>query len=40
VVRSEVDRVLARALAGQFGAFAVTNELKTVAEVRNSSDLD
>jgi osmotically-inducible protein OsmY len=34
VVQSNVDRVLARSLAAQFGAFSVTNELKTDAEVQ------
>ncbi|MGE3844448.1 MAG: BON domain-containing protein [Vicinamibacterales bacterium] len=34
VVRSEVDRMLARSLATSFGAFSVTNELKTDSEVR------
>ncbi len=34
VVQSEVDRALARSLAGQFGAFSVKNDLKTDAEVR------
>jgi osmotically-inducible protein OsmY len=33
VVQSEVDRMLARSLATQFGAFSVTNALKTDAEV-------
>ena len=33
VVQSDVDRMLARSLATQFGAFSVTNELKTDAEV-------
>ena len=33
VVQSEVDRMLARSLASQFGAFSVTNALKTDAEV-------
>jgi hyperosmotically inducible protein len=36
VVGSEVDRVLARSLATQFGAFSVTNELKTDAEMREA----
>ena len=36
VVQSEVDRALARSLASQFGAFSITNELRTVAEVRDS----
>jgi osmotically-inducible protein OsmY len=34
VVGSEVDRMLARSLATQFGAFSVTNALKTDAEMR------
>jgi hyperosmotically inducible periplasmic protein len=34
VVNSEVERMLARSLAAQFGAFSVTNDLKTDAEVR------
>ena len=36
VVNSEVDRMLARSLATQFGAFSVTNNLKTDAEVREA----
>jgi osmotically-inducible protein OsmY len=36
VVGSNVDRVLARSLATQFGAFSVTNELKTDAEMREA----
>jgi hyperosmotically inducible protein len=36
VVGSEVDRMLARSLATQFGAFSVTNALKTDAEVREA----
>jgi hyperosmotically inducible protein len=36
VVASEVDRMLARSLASQFGAFSVTNQLKTDAEVRDA----
>ena len=36
VVQSNVDRMLARSLATQFGAFSVTNALKTDAEVRES----
>ena len=36
VVQSEVDRMLARTLATQFGAMSITNELKTVAEVRDA----
>jgi hyperosmotically inducible protein len=35
VVQSEVDRALARALATQFGAMSVKNDLKTEAEVRD-----
>jgi hyperosmotically inducible protein len=34
VVNSDVERMLARSLATQFGAFSVTNDLKTEAEVR------
>ena len=33
VVNSNVDRMLARSLASSFGAFSVTNELKTEAEM-------
>ncbi len=33
VVQSNVDRMLARSLAAQFGAFSVTSELKTDAEM-------
>ena len=36
VVASEVDRMLARSLATQFGALSVTNELKTDAEMREA----
>jgi hyperosmotically inducible protein len=36
VVQSDVDRMLARSLATTFGAFTVTNELKTDAEVREA----
>ena len=36
VVQSNVDRMLARSLASQFGAFSVTNALKTDAEVRDA----
>jgi osmotically-inducible protein OsmY len=32
VVKSDVDRVLARSLAAQFGALSVTNDLKTAGE--------
>src|SRR3954463_15549996 len=35
VVQSEVDRMLARSLATQFGALSVTNALKTDAEVND-----
>jgi osmotically-inducible protein OsmY len=41
VVRSNVDRMLARSLATQFSAFSVTSKLKTDAEMnsaRESSD--
>ncbi len=34
VVNNEVERMLARSLATQFGAFSVTNDLKTEAEVK------
>jgi len=36
VVQNNIDRMLARSLATQFGAFSVTNDLKTEAEVRNA----
>jgi hyperosmotically inducible protein len=36
VVQSNVDRMLAQSLATQFGAFAVTNDLKTDAEMREA----
>ena len=36
VVRSNVDRMLARSLANQFSAFSVTSKLKTDAEVNNA----
>ena len=36
VVGSEGDRILARSLASQFGAFSVTNALRTDAEVRDA----
>jgi hyperosmotically inducible periplasmic protein len=36
VVQNNVDRMLARSLATQFGAFSVTNALKTDAEVREA----
>ena len=35
VVQSDVDRMLARSLATQFGALSVTNALKTDAEVND-----
>jgi hyperosmotically inducible protein len=37
VVQSEVDRMLARSLASQPGAFSVTSQLKTVAEARDEA---
>jgi hyperosmotically inducible protein len=36
VVQSDVDRMLARSLATQFGALSVTNALKTDAEVTDA----
>jgi hyperosmotically inducible protein len=36
VVNSNLDRMLARSLASQFGAFSVTTELKTDAEAREA----
>jgi hypothetical protein len=36
VVQSDVDRMLARSLATQFGALSVTNSLKTDAEVTDA----
>ena len=36
VVQSDVDRMLARSLASQFGAFSITNALRTDAEVRDA----
>jgi hyperosmotically inducible periplasmic protein len=36
VVNNEVDRMLARSLASQFGALSVTNALKTDAEMREA----
>ena len=36
VVRSNVDRMLARSLANQFSAFSVTSKLKTDAEVNDA----
>jgi osmotically-inducible protein OsmY len=38
VVQSNVERMLARSLASGFGAFKVTNELKTDAEVREAME--
>ena len=38
LVRSETDRRLAQALANQFNALSVTNELKTDAEMRGRRD--
>ena len=38
VVQSNVDRMLARSLATQFGALLVTNQLKTDAEVQAALD--
>src|SRR3954470_10271461 len=35
VVQSNVERMLAQSLAAQFGAFSVTNALKTDAEMRD-----
>ena len=37
VVNSNVDRMLARSLASAFGAFSVTNDLKTDAEVEGGA---
>jgi osmotically-inducible protein OsmY len=34
VVQSNVDRMLARSLATQFGAMSVKNDLKTEAELK------
>ena len=38
LVRSEVDRLLAQALATQFNALSVTNELRTGADLRGRRD--
>ena len=38
VVNSEVDRMLARSLASQSGAFSVTIDLKTDAEMRDANE--
>jgi hyperosmotically inducible protein len=38
VVQSNVERMLARSLASGFGAFAVKNDLKTDAEVREGME--
>jgi len=37
VVSSDVDRMLAQSLAAQFGAFSVTNALRTDAEIRSAA---
>lgn len=37
VVQSEVDRMMAKSIAGNFAAFSVTSELKTNAEVRQAT---
>jgi osmotically-inducible protein OsmY len=34
VVLNDVDRVIARSIAGNFPAFSIKNELKTEAEVK------
>ena len=34
VVNNETDRLIARAIAGQFASFSITSELKTVAEAK------
>ena len=34
-----MDKVLARALTGQLGAFSITNELQTVAEAKADLEL-
>jgi len=34
VVNSDMDRIIARSLASQFGAFSITNDLKTDAEMQ------
>ena len=39
VVNNESDKVLARALAWQFGAFSVTNELQTTVEAEAELEL-
>ena len=36
VVNSDVDKMLARSLANQFGVFSVTNDLKTDQEMREA----
>jgi hyperosmotically inducible periplasmic protein len=38
VVRTEVDRTLARALAAEAGALSITNNLQTITEVRRVHD--
>ena len=40
VVRSNVDKMLARSLANQFSAFSVTSKLKTDAEMNDSRESD
>jgi osmotically-inducible protein OsmY len=39
VVKSNVERMLARSLASGFGEFTLTNELKTDAEVRETMEV-
>jgi len=38
LVRSEVDRRLAQALATQFNALSVSNEIRTDVDMRNRRD--
>jgi osmotically-inducible protein OsmY len=38
VVQSEMDKMLARSIAGSFPAFSVTNQLKTEAEVKTEME--
>ena len=38
VVLNDVDRVIARSIAGNFPAFSITNELKTEAEVKQEME--
>jgi predicted kinase len=40
VVRSNVDRMLARSLANQFSAFSVTSKLKTDSEMNDARASD